>query len=71
MITHLRELTINLLKYFPSDNYDFLKRSILNPFDESIVSVAKLPVKIHNKLLQLSADKILQLQFSSQDLIEF
>jgi len=44
---------------------------ILNPFDENIVAVAKLPVQTHNRLVELSADKTLQLEFSSQDLNKF
>lgn len=41
----------------------------VNPFDENIaITVAKLPVEIYNQIVELSPDKTLQLQFSSQDL---
>ncbi|VVC45729.1 Hypothetical protein CINCED_3A010571 [Cinara cedri] len=66
--THLRELKIQLLEYFSFNDNDFSNRWVLNPFDENIVAVAKLPVDTHNQLIELSADKILQLQFASQDL---
>jgi zinc finger BED domain-containing protein 5/7/8/9 len=71
MKTHLRELKIQYLEYFPCNDNDFSNRWVLNSFDENIVAVAKLPVETHNQLIQLSADKTLQLQFASQDLNKF
>jgi oligoribonuclease NrnB/cAMP/cGMP phosphodiesterase (DHH superfamily) len=61
MKTHLRELKIQLFEYFSCNDNDFSKRWVLNPFDENIVAVTKLPVETHNQLIELSADKTLQL----------
>jgi len=71
MKTHLRELKIQLLEYFSCNDNDFSNRWVLNPFDENIVAVAKLPIETHNQLIELSANKTLQLQFASQDLNKF
>ncbi|VVC37221.1 Hypothetical protein CINCED_3A012035 [Cinara cedri] len=71
MKTHLRELKIQLFEYFSCNDNDFSNRWVLNPFDENIVAVAKLPVDTYNQLIELSADKTLQLQFASQDLNKF
>lgn len=71
MKTHLRELKIQLLEYFSCNNNGISNRWVLNPFDENIVAVAKLPVETYNQLIELSADKTLQLEFSSQDLNKF
>jgi len=71
MKTHLRELKIQLLEYFSFNDNDFSNRWVLNPFDENIVAVAKLPIETHNQLIELSANKTLQLQFASQDLNKF
>ena len=60
MKSHLRELKIQLSDYFLND-YDFSKRWVLNMFYET-VAAAKLSVEIHNQFIELSADKILQLQ---------
>ncbi|XP_025415084.1 zinc finger BED domain-containing protein 5-like [Sipha flava] len=68
MKTYLRKVKIKLLEYFSCNDNDFSNRWVLNPFDENIVAVAKLPVETHNQLIELSADKKLQLQFGFQDL---
>uniref|UniRef100_A0A2S2PVZ0 Zinc finger BED domain-containing protein 5 n=1 Tax=Sipha flava TaxID=143950 RepID=A0A2S2PVZ0_9HEMI len=57
MKTYLRKVKIKLLEYFSCNDNDFSNRWVLNPFDENIVAVAKLPVETHNQLLELSANK--------------
>lgn len=71
MKTHLKELKIQLLEYFSCNDNDFSNRWVLNLFDENIVAVAKLPIETHNQLIELLADKTLQLQFASQNLNKF
>lgn len=71
MKMHLRELKTQLTEYFPEDKNDFSKRWVLNPFSENVVAAAKLPVEIHDQLIEMSADKTLQLQFTSEDLNTF
>lgn len=71
MKMHLRELKTQLTEYFPEDKNDFSKRWVLNPFSENVVAAAKLPVEIHDQLIEMSADKTLQLQFASEDLNMF
>lgn len=67
--THLTKLKIQLPVYFSSDNDDFSRiDGFINPFYEKLVAVPKLSVDIHNLFGELSADRILQLQFLSQDL---
>ncbi|XP_067122519.1 zinc finger BED domain-containing protein 5-like [Centruroides vittatus] len=67
----LRELKTQLTEYFPKDKNDFSKRWVLNSFSENVVAAAKLPVEIHDQLIEMSADKTLQLQFTSEDLNTF
>jgi|UniRef100_A0A2S2QYX9 hypothetical protein len=71
MKTHFRELRIQLLEYFVTDNDYFSNKWVLNPFDENIVATGKQTIEIHNQIIEFSADKTLQLQFSSQDLNMF
>ncbi|XP_067144644.1 zinc finger BED domain-containing protein 5-like [Centruroides vittatus] len=70
---HLRELQTQLTEYFPEDKNDLSNRWVLNPFSENVVAAAKLPVEIHDQLIEMSADKTLQLQFidTSEDLNTF
>lgn len=70
MKTHLRDLKIQLSKYFPDDNNNFSKRWVLNPFNENIAA-AKLPVETHNQLIEISTNNILKLQFTFEDLDKF
>jgi hypothetical protein len=58
MKTHERKLN------FSNDN-DNVSNKVLRPFDENIVLISKLPLEIHYRPLELSADKKLQLQFYS------
>lgn len=71
MKMHLRELKTQSTEYFPEDKNDFSKRWVLNPFSENVVAATKLPVEIHDQLIEMSADKTLQLQFTSEDLNTF
>ncbi|XP_067133148.1 zinc finger BED domain-containing protein 5-like [Centruroides vittatus] len=71
MKMHLRELKTQLTAYFPEDKNDFSKRWVLNPFSENVVAAAKLSVETHDQLIEMSADKTLQLQFTSKDLNTF
>ncbi|XP_067139344.1 zinc finger BED domain-containing protein 5-like [Centruroides vittatus] len=71
MKMHLRELKTQLTEYFPKDKNDFSKRWVLNPFSKNVAAAAKLPVEIHDQLIEMSADKTLQLQFTSEDLNTF
>ncbi|XP_067132339.1 zinc finger BED domain-containing protein 5-like [Centruroides vittatus] len=71
MKMHLRELKTQLTEYFPEDKDDFSKRWVLNPFSENVVAATKLPVEIHDQFIEMSADKTLKLQFTSEDLNMF
>ncbi|GJQ66745.1 hypothetical protein Trydic_g4685 [Trypoxylus dichotomus] len=67
----LHELKTHLKEYLSEKKNAFSKRWLLHPFSENIVAVTKLSVQIHDKLIEMSADKTLQLQFTPEDLNTF
>jgi hypothetical protein len=51
-----------MLKHVPADNNDTGKKGgVLNTFNENVTLAAELEVKIHDMLVQLSADETLKL----------
>jgi hypothetical protein len=61
-----------MLQHFTADdNNDSARRLIPNPFYETVVAAAELEVTIHNQLIKLPADKILQVEFSSEEMDKF
>ncbi|GJQ77644.1 hypothetical protein Trydic_g12772 [Trypoxylus dichotomus] len=63
---HLRKLATLLTEYFPEGTNDFSRIWVLNLFSEYVFAAAKLPVEIHDQLIEMSADKTIQL--TSKDL---
>jgi hypothetical protein len=55
-----------MLQYFPADDSDAGKWWVPRIFNDNFILL--LGVKIHDQLIELSADKTLQLEFSSEEL---
>ncbi|XP_063241704.1 zinc finger BED domain-containing protein 5-like isoform X1 [Bacillus rossius redtenbacheri] len=70
IVTHLTGLREQIIDYIPEDEHTDL-RWVLNPFNEHSVNQADLSPHIHDKLIELSCDKTLQLSFSTKDVDKF
>lgn len=68
--THLQGLREQILSYIPEDQHTGWNW-VLSPFNEQAVNEADLNPLIHDKLIELSCDKTLQLSFSTQDVDKF
>jgi hypothetical protein len=60
-----------MLQYFLTDNNDAGQRWALNPCNKNIIVAAELEVKNHDQVTELSTDKTLQLEFSSEEFDKF
>jgi hypothetical protein len=57
-----------VLQYFAAHNNDAGKRWILNLFSKNLIAASQLEVNIQKQLIELSADKTLQVEFSFEEL---
>ncbi|XP_046408746.1 zinc finger BED domain-containing protein 5-like [Ischnura elegans] len=69
-VAHLKGLREQIIGYIPDDDHAG-SRWVLNPFNELTVGQAGLNPQLHDKLIELSCDKTLQLSFSAKDVDKF
>lgn len=68
--THITELRNQIISYIPLEE-NVGCQWILHPFNERAVEKAEIPSQLHDKLMELSSDSILKLEFASEEIDKF